>query len=131
IQLGEAYSAAVVDAVLQSPAWPRTVLVFTYDEHGGHYDPVAPPRAVPPGAVVPLRAARAGLRDLAILPAGPRVARGLRPHVDPPADRDQVQPGCPHPPGRQRRQPARLPGPARRPRPPRAAPAVPAGPAGG
>jgi phospholipase C len=53
IQLGEAYSAAVVDAVLQSPAWPRTVLVFTYDEHGGYYDHVAPPRAVPPDDIPP------------------------------------------------------------------------------
>ena len=42
IQLGEAYSASVINAVLASPAWPRTVLVFTYDEHGGYYDHVPP-----------------------------------------------------------------------------------------
>ena len=27
----------------QSPAWPRTLLIYTYDEHGGYYDHVPPP----------------------------------------------------------------------------------------
>ncbi|HKA82722.1 MAG TPA: alkaline phosphatase family protein [Acidimicrobiales bacterium] len=53
IQLGEAFSASVINAVLASPAWPRTVLVFMYDEHGGYYDHVAPPRAVPPDDIPP------------------------------------------------------------------------------
>jgi phospholipase C len=53
IQLGEAYSASVINAVLASPTWPRTVLVFTYDEHGGYYDHVPPPRAVPPDDIPP------------------------------------------------------------------------------
>ena len=29
----------------ESPAWPRTLLIYTYDEHGGYYDHVPPPRA--------------------------------------------------------------------------------------
>ncbi|QXC62012.1 hypothetical protein KSP35_04125 [Aquihabitans sp. G128] len=53
IQLGEAYSSRVIKAVLDSPAWEKTVLVFTYDEHGGYYDHVAPPPAVAPDAVQP------------------------------------------------------------------------------
>jgi phospholipase C len=53
IQLGEAYSASVVNAVLNSPAWPSTVLLFMYDEHGGYYDHVPPPRAVPPDDIPP------------------------------------------------------------------------------
>jgi len=53
IQLGEAFSASVVNAVLASPAWPSTVLLFMYDEHGGYYDHVAPPSAVPPDAIRP------------------------------------------------------------------------------
>jgi phospholipase C len=53
IQLGEAYSASVINAILGSPAWPRTVLVFLYDEHGGYYDHVAPPDAVPPDDIAP------------------------------------------------------------------------------
>ncbi|HEY2428653.1 MAG TPA: alkaline phosphatase family protein, partial [Acidimicrobiales bacterium] len=53
IHTGEAYAAQVVNAVLNSPAWPRTLLLFTYDEHGGYYDHVAPPPAVRPDGVRP------------------------------------------------------------------------------
>ena len=53
IQLGEAYSASVIDAVMQSPLWPKTVLLFMYDEHGGYYDHVAPPAAQPPDGIPP------------------------------------------------------------------------------
>jgi phospholipase C len=53
VQLGEAYSASIVNAVMQSPAWPKTVLLFMYDEHGGYYDHVPPPRAVPPDDIAP------------------------------------------------------------------------------
>jgi len=53
IQLGEAFSASVVNAVMNSPVWPKTVLVFMYDEHGGYYDHVAPPAAVPPDDIAP------------------------------------------------------------------------------
>ncbi len=53
ITVGESYAASVINAVLHSPAWEKTVLVFTYDEHGGYYDHVPPPRAVPPDLVPP------------------------------------------------------------------------------
>lgn len=46
IAIGEAFVASVVNAVMASPAWSRTLLVWTYDEHGGYYDHV-PPVAVP------------------------------------------------------------------------------------
>jgi phospholipase C len=36
---------------LNSPAWPRTLLVWTYDEHGGYYDHVPPPTAEAPDDV--------------------------------------------------------------------------------
>jgi hypothetical protein len=48
IAAGEAFSAAVVNAVLHGPAWPDTLLIWLYDEHGGYYDHVPPPRAVTP-----------------------------------------------------------------------------------
>ena len=48
IAAGEAFSAAVVNAVMHGPAWPDTLLIWTYDEHGGYYDHVPPPEAVPP-----------------------------------------------------------------------------------
>jgi phospholipase C len=53
VHTGEYYSWQVINAVLNSPAWPRTLLLFTYDEHGGYYDHVPPPRAVRPDGVVP------------------------------------------------------------------------------
>ncbi len=53
IQLGEAYSASVINAIMHGPAWPRTVLLFMYDEHGGYYDHVPPPAAIPPDDIPP------------------------------------------------------------------------------
>jgi phospholipase C len=43
----------VVEAVLRSPAWPRTLLIYTYDEHGGYSDHVPPPPAIPPDSIPP------------------------------------------------------------------------------
>ena len=51
ISLGESFSAAVVNAVLHGPAWESTLLLWIYDEHGGYYDHVPPPAAVPPDDV--------------------------------------------------------------------------------
>jgi phospholipase C len=45
---GERLIAAVYNAVRSSPCWKRTLLVITYDEHGGCYDHVVPPSAVAP-----------------------------------------------------------------------------------
>ncbi|MCU4187309.1 hypothetical protein K6U06_23300 [Acidiferrimicrobium sp. IK] len=50
---GENWAYQVVNAVLHSPAWPRTLLVYTFDEHGGYYDHVPPPAAVAPDAIAP------------------------------------------------------------------------------
>ena len=50
---GEAFAARVVNAVMSGPGWPRTVLIWLYDEHGGYYDHVPPPRAVPPDDIPP------------------------------------------------------------------------------
>ncbi len=51
---GEAFVAQVVDAVMQSPAWGSTLLVWTYDEHGGYYDHVPPPAAIAPDNIAPI-----------------------------------------------------------------------------
>jgi phospholipase C len=53
IRYGEAFVADVVNAVMSSPAWPKTLLVWLYDEHGGYYDHVPPPRAIPPDHIKP------------------------------------------------------------------------------
>jgi phospholipase C len=46
---GERLLAAVVEAIQQSPYWESSVLIVCYDEHGGFYDHVPGPDAVPPG----------------------------------------------------------------------------------
>jgi phospholipase C len=48
---GEAFSAAVVNAVMHGPAWESTLLLWIYDEHGGYYDHVPPPAAAAPDDV--------------------------------------------------------------------------------
>lgn len=49
IRAGEQLIADVYNAVVNSPQWEETLLVITYDEHGGCYDHVAPPgHATPP-----------------------------------------------------------------------------------
>jgi len=50
---GEAWAHRVVQAVLHSPLWPRTLLIYTYDEHGGYYDHVPPPPAIAPDSIPP------------------------------------------------------------------------------
>jgi phospholipase C len=42
---GQALVLDLYHALRTSPAWERTLLVITYDEHGGFYDHVAPPEA--------------------------------------------------------------------------------------
>jgi phospholipase C len=42
----------VIEAVISSPCWPRTLLLWLHDEHGGYYDHVVPPPAPPPDDVL-------------------------------------------------------------------------------
>ena len=53
---GEAWAHSVVEAILQSPKWSRTLLIYIYDEHGGYYDHVPPPSAIAPDDIVPVLA---------------------------------------------------------------------------
>ena len=53
IQVGEAFVSQIVQAAMHGPAWDKTVLIWTYDEHGGYYDHVPPPRAVKPDGIPP------------------------------------------------------------------------------
>jgi phospholipase C len=50
---GERWAHEVIEAVVRSPAWPRTLLIYTYDEHGGYYDHVPPAAAVVPDDIPP------------------------------------------------------------------------------
>ena len=53
ITVGEGFLGRVIDALRDSPKWGQTVLIITYDEHGGYYDHVPPPTAVAPDSVPP------------------------------------------------------------------------------
>ena len=62
IRAGESFLSLIYHAVRSSPAWERTVLVVNFDEWGGFYDHVDPPKVVddtvraaltPPGDPVP------------------------------------------------------------------------------
>ena len=53
VQLGEAFVARIVNAVMSGPAWRRTLLIWLYDEHGGYYDHVPPPSALLPDNTPP------------------------------------------------------------------------------
>jgi phospholipase C len=57
IQVGEQFIAAVVRALIRAPTWKHTALFITYDEHGGYYDHVPPPRAIKPDSIPPMLAA--------------------------------------------------------------------------
>ena len=51
VRKGESFAAEVISRVMHGPGWPDTLLIWTYDEHGGYYDHVASPAAVPPDDV--------------------------------------------------------------------------------
>jgi phospholipase C len=53
IAKGESFAAEVINRVMHGPAWPHTLLIWLYDEHGGYYDHVPPPSAIPPDDVPP------------------------------------------------------------------------------
>jgi len=51
IRKGESFAAELINSVLHGAGWPDTLLIWLYDEHGGYYDHVSPPPAVPPDDV--------------------------------------------------------------------------------
>jgi phospholipase C len=46
---GEQLIKSVYETIRNSPHWDRSLLIITFDEHGGFYDHVAPGPAIPPG----------------------------------------------------------------------------------
>lgn len=50
---GEALLKATYEAIRNSPHWDTSLLIITWDEHGGFYDHVTPPKVTPPGDTQP------------------------------------------------------------------------------
>jgi phospholipase C len=68
---GEGLIKQVYETIRSSPLWTKSILFVMWDEHGGFYDHVVPPKAVPPGdAPVTPRANQFGF-DFSLY--GPRV----------------------------------------------------------
>jgi phospholipase C len=57
MQVGERFIADVVHTLMRAPTWKNTALFITYDEHGGYYDHVPPPRAIKPDSTPPMLSA--------------------------------------------------------------------------
>jgi phospholipase C len=54
---GEALIKRTYEALRRSPLWASSMLIVTWDEHGGFYDHVPPPAAIPPGDTPQFRSA--------------------------------------------------------------------------
>ena len=44
IDVGQAWTHAVIDAIGTSPLWEHSVIILTWDDYGGFYDHVPPPQ---------------------------------------------------------------------------------------
>ncbi|MGH7144096.1 MAG: alkaline phosphatase family protein [Planctomycetota bacterium] len=56
LQAGQEHAAELVQAIMDSPVWKDSIVIITYDENGGRWDHVPPPKvdAWGPGTRVPL-----------------------------------------------------------------------------
>ncbi|MCW3109432.1 MAG: Phosphoesterase [Segetibacter sp.] len=52
VTAGERLIKETYEALRKSPLWKNSILIITWDEHGGFYDHVAPAKAVKPGDAV-------------------------------------------------------------------------------
>jgi phospholipase C len=53
IRTGDAFLSATFQAVAKGPDWKSTVFIVTYDESGGFFEHIPPPRAAAPNKVDP------------------------------------------------------------------------------
>jgi phospholipase C len=76
IRKGESFAAAVINAVLNGAGWPDTLMIWVYDEHGGYYDHVPPPPAVPPDDVEGRSmVGKSSVLDKVLRPVSPRLVK--------------------------------------------------------
>jgi phospholipase C len=94
VTLGEQLIADVYNQLRNGPGWTKTLLIRTYDEHGGCYDHVPPPGAIPPESPIDgqaFRFDRYGVRVPAVI-VSPFVQQGtvLRPPASVPFDHTSI-----------------------------------------
>jgi phospholipase C len=54
VQVGQNFVAGILNALFASPQWGSSALFLTWDEHGGFWDHVPPPRACVPDDIPPM-----------------------------------------------------------------------------
>ncbi len=93
VTLGEQLIASVYNTLRGSSAWTKTLLIITFDEHGGCYDHVVPPVAKPPSMPLsaPFHFNRYGVRVPAVI-VSPFVKPGdvIRPLTEAPFDHTSI-----------------------------------------
>ena len=75
IRRGQSFLSTVVQALVHSPLWSRTALFITYDEWGGFFDHVRPPRRDDDGPLHGVDRRQTGFRVPSIL-LSPYAGRG-------------------------------------------------------
>jgi phospholipase C len=78
IQRGQAWVSALLNDLRRGPYWKDSAVLITYDEGGGFYDHVAPPRAPQFGARTPDGLNPGDCADASNLPASARPGRGAQ-----------------------------------------------------
>lgn len=73
VRAGERLIQDIYNAIRQSPLWDRSLLLITWDEHGGFYDHVKPAKCAPPGDAAWNRQRAGNPRDCGFDTLGPRV----------------------------------------------------------
>lgn len=93
VAAGERLIADVYNSLRQGPAWTSTLLIIIFDEHGGCFDHVPPPVAVPPSGSrsTPFNFDRYGVRVPAVF-VSPYIRQGhvLRPPGATPFDHTSI-----------------------------------------
>jgi phospholipase C len=78
IRQGQFFVWQVIAALRASPCWRDTVVFLTWDEHGGFFDHVAPPRAPQGGRRTPDGIAPGQCADASALPASSQPGGGAQ-----------------------------------------------------
>ena len=54
VQAGAQFASSLINALMNSPSWKDSAMIFTYDEAGGFYDHVSPQPMPSPDGIVPM-----------------------------------------------------------------------------
>jgi phospholipase C len=70
IRAGQYFVSTVINALRNSPSWNDSLLILTYDEHGGFYDHAAEPAAPLPDNIAPGQCADLSNPPASTMPGG-------------------------------------------------------------